>query len=141
MPESDARSVVRVCDLVRFSLGFYSLFFLHLSCAFRRPGLLLDTYYPKNKILCRRKKCKLLLLFICCNTIIIESEKTCKFVPLNMSVSTTPTSPDPPKERSFIASIPLEELSEACVLLVCSLQLQVFHFSGRAGQSGCFTSL
>ena len=26
----------------------FTLFLLHLSCAFRRPGLSLDTYYPRN---------------------------------------------------------------------------------------------
>ena len=42
-------------------------------------------------------------------------------------MSTTPTFPHPPKEKSFTASNPLQELSEAGVLLVYTLHLHVFH--------------
>ena len=38
-----------------------------------------------------------------------------------------------------MSSIPLEELSEVDILVVYSLQLHIFHLSGRAGRSWCFT--
>ena len=40
-----------------------------------------------------------------------------------------------------MSSIPLDELDEAGVLLVYSLQIHVFHSSARVCRSGCFTNV